>query len=933
MASLLTSTKNTAVLNIIPIPSQFWMETYQSLWNISQILLRRQPIGTKTFHCIDWLLSHIIRVGYYPLIDTGLDLDQIYCEKDGRDFTMIFNNNTLMYRDIYIGLFYALKSNLILNTKDIRIAISFAHTSTRQFTLHNNTLFNENTTLSKYLLWTEPNLKYLSRNNYLDEFIPVFTVQVWDMDLPSNSHIKVHKTGTFTVTPKSYSTLASSLITTHSPLSDPQPIHVADTLDLTPIPENKKIATYFKKSNITPLSIPHNIIPMGIIAMDIETMKHPDMEHQIPVLVTISLLPGLDTKLNLEPINSLFHINKAAWGYKGLDLAIKDMWYQVFQYLYREIECSHTSRNVIFLHNLGGFDGDFILKALLLQFGKDCVQSMMDKEHHFIQIEAQVMKGGEQKLLVFKDSLRLFDVTLEKLCENFGVKGKISPYNKSWQNLHLFTHKKYEGLLNQFKKYAEQDSLGLLQALALLEAQKFYAELHQVDICSIWSTSTLSLKIFRMKYLKKNIPSLNRELDSFVRDGYFGGATDHYQLYGENLFYYDVNSLYPYAMLKDIPLEPAGFHPHIAPDDLKNGVFFGFCLAHIECPKDIPIPLLPHREVSGNVYYPTGQWQGVYFSEILREVMKYGYKVTPIQGHAFHKAKIFNEYIDHFYDIKKNSEGAARFIAKMHLNQLYGYFGRSQETIMTRNVTKAELREISITSFIESTIKIHEDLYVVLMKGNLNHQLLDQMNQMREDNTWDMSEFIKLDKSVKSHVGIAAAVTAYAQMEMMKYKTLPGISVYYTDTDSIFIDKALPNNLEGKELGEMKNELGKGVTIDKAIFLGNKKYGYTVGNKDFSTFSGAKKNKITFDEIRSISLGNEIVKTYDDVFVRTMSTLDITIKERKITLRLSSDKKLKGNYYIPRHIHQKQSVDSNSQRELKQMMIKWLRKMVSLLRK
>ena len=90
-------------------------------------------------------------------------------------------------------------------------------------------------------------------------------------------------------------------------------------------------------------------------------------------------------------------------------------------------------------------------------------------------------------------------------------------------------------------------------------------------------------------------------------------------------------------------------------------------------------------------------------------------------------------------------------------------------------------------------------------------------------------------------------------MEMMKYKTLPGISVYYTDTESIFIDKALPNNLEGKELGEMKNELGKGVTIDKAIFLGNKKYGYTVGNKDFSTFSGAKKNKITFDEIRSIS--------------------------------------------------------------------------------
>lgn len=38
----------------------------------------------------------------------------------------------------------------------------------------------------------------------------------------------------------------------------------------------------------------------------------------------------------------------------------------------------------------------------------------------------------------------------------------------------------------------------------------------------------------------------------------------------------------------------------------------------------------------------------------------------------------------------------------------------------------------------------------------------------------------------------------------------------------------------GKELGLMKNELIKwnSDTIDKAYFLGNKKYGYTFTNKD-----------------------------------------------------------------------------------------------------
>ena len=34
----------------------------------------------------------------------------------------------------------------------------------------------------------------------------------------------------------------------------------------------------------------------------------------------------------------------------------------------------------------------------------------------------------------------------------------------------------------------------------------------------------------------------------FVRKSYFGGATDYYRGHGYNLKYYDVNSLYPFAM-------------------------------------------------------------------------------------------------------------------------------------------------------------------------------------------------------------------------------------------------------------------------------------------------------------------------------------------------------------------------------------------------
>jgi hypothetical protein len=37
-----------------------------------------------------------------------------------------------------------------------------------------------------------------------------------------------------------------------------------------------------------------------------------------------------------------------------------------------------------------------------------------------------------------------------------------------------------------------------------------------------------------------------------------------------------------------------------------------------------------------------------------------------------------------------------------------------------------------------------------------------------------------------------------------------GIKLYYTDTDSIFVDKELPQELIGSDLGQLKDELKGG---------------------------------------------------------------------------------------------------------------------------
>jgi hypothetical protein len=178
----------------------------------------------------------------------------------------------------------------------------------------------------------------------------------------------------------------------------------------------------------------------------------------------------------------------------------------------------------------------------------------------------------------------------------------------------------------------------------------------------------------------------------------------------------------------------------------------------------------------------------------------------------------------------------------MHLNQLYGYFGRRKTLIETRNVFNKDLIKYYGNYTIFSEIKINENITTILMSSNLDYSILNELKQ--ETNLELVSGF----RNVKSHVGIASAVTSYARIEMMELKMLLiklGIKLYYTDTDSFFVDKELPQYLIGKELGQLKDELNGGV-IKKAYFLGIKKYGYIDENNGVhSVFSGIERNSLS----------------------------------------------------------------------------------------
>lgn len=140
---------------------------------------------------------------------------------------------------------------------------------------------------------------------------------------------------------------------------------------------------------------------------------------------------------------------------------------------------------------------------------------------------------------------------------------------------------------------------------------------------------------------------------------------------------------------------------------------------------------------------------------------------------------------------------------------------------------------------------------------------------------------------------------------MIKFKENSAIA--YTDTDSIFTTNKLSNDLIGKDIGLMKDEL-EGNIIKEAYFLDIKKYGYwyqdpiTKQPVEISVFAGVTRNSLSFNEIRDIFNGKIITKDIPIRFYKTFKDLSIAIKSTKVTIKKTNDKLLIDNHYLPINI-------------------------------
>ena len=501
---------------------------------------------------------------------------------------------------------------------------------------------------------------------------------------------------------------------------------------------------------------------------------------------------------------------------------------------------------IVYAHNGASFDFRFLLEELYVYSNGEYEVSkcLSGPTGYFKMNVSKVLNHPDgdpiEVTIEFRDSIRLLPFTLRTLCETFKtktLKGDIE-------------YDKIDKITPELLAYLEDDCKGLWQALDK------YSQIPWVKRTGIaLTTASQSLKTFQL-YLNREIMSLPETADAFVRRAYFGGRTEIFRPYFESkdkwITCVDANSLYP-SVMQD------GFNFPVALDGpcysySKDGL--SIWDVEVDVPKDMFIPPLgisliidpvthevkPGDNKRGKFVFPTGRFRGCWTNHEIEYAKSLGVKVTKYHtGYSFvDGGPIFGKFVADFWNerkkAKKEKNSLMETFTKLMLNSNYGRHGL--------NADREALE--------------YQDPAQPLPEGPFTPSYEIKMADGRT------LQFRNVPQKVNSYsnVAISAFVTSYARVKMhklyMKYKD----HIYYTDTDSIFLDC----DIEGSnELGELKYEykarracflLPKVYSLEEIedLHKGDSKVTYKTVMKGVKE-TLVKMNKVKIDELYEVLAG------------------------------------------------------------------------------
>uniref|UniRef100_UPI0031F33F7F hypothetical protein n=1 Tax=Russula emetica TaxID=152958 RepID=UPI0031F33F7F len=244
-----------------------------------------------------------------------------------------------------------------------------------------------------------------------------------------------------------------------------------------------------------------------------------------------------------------------------------------------------------------------------------------------------------------------------------------------------------------------------------------------------------------------------------------------------------------------------------------NLMHLDFFYCKITAPDNLMHPILQtHVKINKGIrtIVPLGNGANMIFSAEMDNAKKYGYQFEILWGYKFKPKNIFKSYVETLYDLRLKFPkfNPLNLIAKLLLNSLYGRFGMDDKF---PNITIF----YNFKSFKSWYNNHNEDIISFNELGD--RVLVQHRSELKDQQT-------ELYGTLETHnvsINIASAITAYARIHMSQFKNNPNFRLYYSDTDSIYIDRPLPDYLvNSKVLGKMKLEY----ILDEAIFLAPKVY-------------------------------------------------------------------------------------------------------------
>jgi hypothetical protein len=360
------------------------------------------------------------------------------------------------------------------------------------------------------------------------------------------------------------------------------------------------------------------------------------------------------------------------------------------------------------------------------------------------------VKDAEGREASFVDSASLLKTSVKRLGELVGLaKGDLwGSKDKGWEAERDYNRDDCEIVWRGLHKLEER-----LQALG----GQLKTTLASCAMC-----------LLRAAFMEDDIRT-SAAMNGTAREAYFSSRVEVFRPRTGRMFYYDINSSFPYSMTFPTAGELLGGGSR------WNGSELAIVEAEVEVP-EMYVPPLPYRTKTG-VFFPTGRWKGHFTGVDLIEAEAQGAKIVQVfSASHFAPWNDLKGYVEKLYEERLNAENELdSLVFKLLMNALYGKLAENPEKEEIQFYPKKAPKSPPAEGLLG-----FPGLWKVPVQRELDHE----------------------------HVPAAAIITARSRHILgrgIAWCASRG-SVGYCDTDSVTTDVALPAAMVGKELGKWKLE-------------------------------------------------------------------------------------------------------------------------------